>query len=391
MKRVGERGSNQWERISWEEAINTIADAIWEMDEKGDSMQLVCTTGGGGNPQFSRRSALPASTSPTSSSPAAPSATCRATMPSLPSTARWTTPSPTPTRRRSTTTTTWPRPTCCGAPTPRRAARPQVAARWPTCAPRASRRSSSTRASRPTRQGRRVAARAPRHRRGAHARVDPLHHRERGLRLRLLPEVDQPAPTSSTRRPSSSIARATWAWGGEDEYVVWDQKTNAPAAMPYPWMTTSTRRSTASSRSTARRAARASAPSRSLPRSGPWRRPPRSAGSTPAKIEEAIKIYIDASPASGICLGVATDQYEQSAQAAQGATILDVHHRQHPASRQPHPEAPAGHGPHLPGAPVRHVRPAPRADERREHPAPPGLPGAQGPGLLVRLPHPHGA
>lgn len=47
MKRVGERGTNQWERISWKEAIDTIADALWEMDQKGDSMQLVTSTGGG--------------------------------------------------------------------------------------------------------------------------------------------------------------------------------------------------------------------------------------------------------------------------------------------------------------------------------------------------------
>ena len=30
MKRRGERGSNDWERISWEQAINEIADVMWE-------------------------------------------------------------------------------------------------------------------------------------------------------------------------------------------------------------------------------------------------------------------------------------------------------------------------------------------------------------------------
>ena len=30
MKRVGERGSNEWERLSWEDAINEIADTLWE-------------------------------------------------------------------------------------------------------------------------------------------------------------------------------------------------------------------------------------------------------------------------------------------------------------------------------------------------------------------------
>ncbi len=52
MKRVGERGGNQWERITWEEAIDTIADALMEMKDKTGLEGLLCTTGGGGNPQF---------------------------------------------------------------------------------------------------------------------------------------------------------------------------------------------------------------------------------------------------------------------------------------------------------------------------------------------------
>lgn len=51
MKRVGERGGNEWERISWKEAIDTIADNLMEIYEK-DPMKLVISTGGGGNPQF---------------------------------------------------------------------------------------------------------------------------------------------------------------------------------------------------------------------------------------------------------------------------------------------------------------------------------------------------
>lgn len=51
MKRVGERGTNQWERISWKETIDTIADNLTEIYEK-DPMKLVISTGGGGNPQF---------------------------------------------------------------------------------------------------------------------------------------------------------------------------------------------------------------------------------------------------------------------------------------------------------------------------------------------------
>ena len=52
MKRVGERGGNEWERISWDEAIDTIADALMEMYEKTGPEGLLLSTGGGGNPQF---------------------------------------------------------------------------------------------------------------------------------------------------------------------------------------------------------------------------------------------------------------------------------------------------------------------------------------------------
>jgi anaerobic selenocysteine-containing dehydrogenase len=52
MKRVGERGVNNWERISWEQAINEIADVLWEYYQKEGVKSLVLSTGGGGNPQF---------------------------------------------------------------------------------------------------------------------------------------------------------------------------------------------------------------------------------------------------------------------------------------------------------------------------------------------------
>ena len=52
MKRVGERGGNEWERISWDEAIDTIADALMDMYNKTGAEGLLLSTGGGGNPQF---------------------------------------------------------------------------------------------------------------------------------------------------------------------------------------------------------------------------------------------------------------------------------------------------------------------------------------------------
>lgn len=53
MKRVGERGvDNTWERISWEEAIDMLANALHTMAEKTGRNGLLCTAGGGGNPKF---------------------------------------------------------------------------------------------------------------------------------------------------------------------------------------------------------------------------------------------------------------------------------------------------------------------------------------------------
>lgn len=80
MKRVGDKPGNQWERISWDEACETVAQAMMDMAEKTGKHGLLCTTGGGGNPQFfsprvSATSGVPA----TCSNPAAPSAICRAT------------------------------------------------------------------------------------------------------------------------------------------------------------------------------------------------------------------------------------------------------------------------------------------------------------------------
>ncbi len=52
MKRVGERGTNQWERISWEEAIDLIASKFMEFAEKYGPESVMASTGGGGNPNF---------------------------------------------------------------------------------------------------------------------------------------------------------------------------------------------------------------------------------------------------------------------------------------------------------------------------------------------------
>ena len=50
--RVGERGENKWKRISWDEAIDIIAHKLMEAREEYGAESVFCSTGGGGNPEF---------------------------------------------------------------------------------------------------------------------------------------------------------------------------------------------------------------------------------------------------------------------------------------------------------------------------------------------------
>ena len=50
--RAGKRGENKWRRISWKEAIDTIAKKMMEVREKYGAESVLVTTGGGGNPAF---------------------------------------------------------------------------------------------------------------------------------------------------------------------------------------------------------------------------------------------------------------------------------------------------------------------------------------------------
>jgi len=52
MKRIGPRGSGQWERITWDEALDTIAKKLMETREKYGAETVFCSTGGGGNPEI---------------------------------------------------------------------------------------------------------------------------------------------------------------------------------------------------------------------------------------------------------------------------------------------------------------------------------------------------
>jgi anaerobic selenocysteine-containing dehydrogenase len=53
MKRVGERGANTWERLSWDNALTEICTEINRVSNKYGSEAISVSTGGGGNPHFS--------------------------------------------------------------------------------------------------------------------------------------------------------------------------------------------------------------------------------------------------------------------------------------------------------------------------------------------------
>ncbi len=50
--RVGKRGENKWKRISWDDALTQIATKLLDIKAKYGAEAVMCSTGGGGNPQF---------------------------------------------------------------------------------------------------------------------------------------------------------------------------------------------------------------------------------------------------------------------------------------------------------------------------------------------------
>ena len=52
MIRVGERGENRWRRASWDETLELIAKKLVETKKKYGAESLVCSAGGGGNPEM---------------------------------------------------------------------------------------------------------------------------------------------------------------------------------------------------------------------------------------------------------------------------------------------------------------------------------------------------
>lgn len=323
MKRVGARGENKWERISWDEAVNTIVDNLMEVYEK-DPMQLVISTGGGGNPQFfGLHRFLQAFDGGNFFEPGC--AQCylprMCTQPML----------------NGCNDTSISDSTVCEIYY--EDAEPACIVLW----------GADPSQSHPTSGGRAMA-----------------DLRERGTKTvvidpRLTPDAAH-ADVWLPIRPGTDVAMGLgwvnyimsnklydedWClrWtnlpflvneetkllyhadelglGDATDYVVWDSEQNAAVAMPYPYddslhpVLDGEFEVDGKTTRTAYRAIWDVAAEWTLDHTAEitW--------CDAAKIEEAIKLYVEGTPHSGIGLGVATDQYEQSAQAPEVVTIIE--------------------------------------------------------------------
>jgi anaerobic selenocysteine-containing dehydrogenase len=112
--------------------------------------------------------------------------------------------------------------------------------------------------------------------------------------------------------------------GRDDEYVIWDEASQAPLAMPYPFDSSLQPVLDGEFEIDGKRTMTAFRKLRESCAEWTVEKAAEVCWLDAEKIEEAIKLYVDASPHAGITLGVATDQNRQSAQAPQGITILDI-------------------------------------------------------------------
>ena len=335
MKRIGERGSNQWERISWEQAIDEICDVMWEYYQKEGPKSLVCSTGGGGNPQFFSparflsvwgggnffepgcaqcylpRNHMEFCLNGTADTSLADGPVTEVYLPGLLPEDKCT-----PTKAY----VMWGvGPSYHGTGSTGRVVTDLRNAGMKTVVidPRLTPDAARADVWLPIRPGTDVALML--------AWINYIIENElwdhdfcrEWTNLPFLVHED----TRLTYRASEL------GLGTEDEYVVWDKKTNSAVAMPYPFpadgsidpeMFGSYELPTGETARTAFQIMKEHVSEWTLEKAAEvcWLEAD--------KIEEAIKIYVEGCPNAGVSLGVATDQTINSAQAAQGDAILDI-------------------------------------------------------------------
>ena len=324
MRRVGERGENKWERISWKEAIDTIADAMWELHEKDDPMQLLLSCGGGGNPTrimcpprflnafgggnffepgcaqcyLPRANAMPLVNGMNDTS-IADGSVVEIFFNTSKSCVLWgTDPSQSNVAAGGRALTELRKNGC------------KTVVVDPRFTPDAAKADVWL----PVRPGTDVALMLSWIR---YILDNKLYDEEFVMRWTNLPYLVNEETKLTYRADELGL-------GSHDEYVVWDQATGAPAAMPYPWndaldpaLDGEFEVNGVKSR-TAFRALWDACEAYTLEKAAEicWLDADR--------IEEAIRIYVEGAPASGISLGVPTDQYVAASDGPAGAAILDI-------------------------------------------------------------------
>ena len=335
MKRVGERGTNNWERITWEEALDTIADKLMDLYEQ-DPMTLIVSGGGGGNPQFysqmrflqafdggnffepgcaqcylPRNHAQPVMNGQTDNSIADSNAyeiyysgnqygdnMCKCLV-------LW---------------GTDPSQSCPASGGRALCNLRENGTKTVVIDPRFTPDAAKADIWLPIRPGTDVALELAWIK---YILDNKLYDEEFCMKWTNLPFLINPE-TKYTYKASELGFEVDEA---EDKYtfVVWDKTQNAPRPAPFPWDETLDAQmdgefeyNGVTGIKTGFRALKECCEEWTLAKAAEvcWL--------DEDKIEEAIKLYVENSPNAGISLGVATDQYEQSAQAAMGTTIIDI-------------------------------------------------------------------
>ena len=328
MKRVGERGENQWERITWEEALDTIATKLMELYEQ-DPMTLIVSGGGGGNPQFysqmrflqafdggnffepgcaqcylPRNHAQPIMNGQTDNSIADSNAyeiyvedtKCKTLV-------MWgTDPSQS-----------------CPASGGRAVANMRAkGTKTVVIDPRFTPDASKADIWLPIRPGTDVALELAWIK---YILDNKLYDQDFCMKWTNLPFLIDPE-TKYTYKAADFFGDDTY---DKYTYVVWDKTKGEPVPAPFPWddsidaqMDGEFEYNGTSGIKTCFRALTECCDGWTIEKAA------ETCWLEANKIEEAIKLFVEGSPNAGVCLGVATDQYEQSAQAAIGATILDI-------------------------------------------------------------------
>ena len=293
LKLAGERGSNKWEAISWDEAVTLAATQITTIIDKYGPYSFFASVGGGGAYSFIQAITLPAAFgSPTVFEPAARNATCRATP--WPSTCTAATISPSPTTapsRCGTSGSTRQAPSSCGLLSRAQARRPNPAVGWRICRPRRQDGRHRPELLARRRQGRRLAADPSADGRALvlawfrYIFENKLYDEEftkywTNLPFLVDPETKLPVEATAIWPDYKATTRLT------------RRSTSATTTRPrrpsrlrtdFPRSPQSTRRSSPQSRSRARSTRRPARATRKRPSPTRSRRPRRSAGSRPTR------------------------------------------------------------------------------------------------------------